>query len=107
MKLAALVITALLLIGSAQAGDWKEVSLSRHGDNLVFVILPGNFSNKPYQLLCVGSYNATRETGVDCKPSLLVPEPTELKTAGWRVPDKKHPHATAISVNLTEDMYSR
>jgi hypothetical protein len=66
MKL--LPIILLLLASSAMAKDYKEISVHRHGNVIVMVLMP-EFQGG-VQMICVGDQKTMEYRGIDCYPAI-------------------------------------
>jgi hypothetical protein len=102
------ILFVLLAATSVFAKDTKTATVHRHGDAVVFVLLPEFYSPARYMIVCSGSYAATRETGYDCKPAMPIHVPKELQTdSGLGYPAWNIPGGTvdAIRINIPESMY--
>jgi hypothetical protein len=107
MKLLSTILLVLLTT-SLFAKDTKTATVQRHGDAVIFVLLPEFYNPARYMIVCSGLYSATRETGYDCHPAMPQPVPKELQTgSGLGYPAWNIPGGTvdSIRINIPESMY--
>jgi hypothetical protein len=98
-KLLPILLLSLLVTTSLFAKDTQSATVHRHGDAVVFILLPNFYSGDSYQIVCSGSYSATRETGYDCRPAIPQPIPKELQK------DITGGTVDSIRINVPESMY--